>query len=61
MPAPLRQPPLPSEFAPLVGVLGNFAAPIDWAAFEAWSRMTRRHFARWELDVIQHADRKRQS
>ncbi|KAF1710304.1 hypothetical protein CSC70_06315 [Pseudoxanthomonas kalamensis DSM 18571] len=62
MPALLRdQPRCPEEFSPLVGVLGQFAAPIDWASLEAWSRMSRRHFARWELDVIAFADRKRMS
>lgn len=62
MPALLRdQPRLPDEFAGAVQVLGNFAAPLDWAALEAHSRMTRRHWARWELDVLAHVDRKRQT
>lgn len=54
------QPRPPREFVHLIGVLGMFAAPIDWAQFESWTRMTRRAFARWELDVIAHIDLKRQ-
>lgn len=55
------QPQCPPEFGHLLGVLAHFPAPIDWASFEARHRLTRRTFARWELDVLAHADRKRQS
>lgn len=55
------QPELPQEFTHLVDAIRRFVQPLDWAAFEAWARMTRRTFARWELDVIAHLDRKRQS
>jgi len=40
-------------------VIGQFPAPIDWASFEAYARLTGRRFARWELDVLAHVDRKR--
>ena len=60
-PALLReQPPLPSEFRDCVAVASRFPSPIDWSAFEARARLTRRQFARWEIDVITHLDRKRQ-
>jgi len=55
-----NQPEFPPEFSHLLTVLARFAAPIDWASFEAHSRMTRRTYSRWELDVLAHADRKRQ-
>lgn len=55
------QPPLPPEFAHLVATLGQFPAPLDWTRIESWTRLTRRPFARWELDVLAHADRKRQT
>lgn len=59
-PALLRsQPQCPPEFAPLMRVIGQFPAPIDWASFEAYARLTGRRFARWELDVLAHVDRKR--
>lgn len=54
------QPQCPTEFAPLIRVIGQFPAPIDWASFEAFARMTRRTYSRWELDVIAHLDRLRQ-
>jgi len=40
--------------------LARFTSPLDWASFEAYARMTRRAFSRWELDVIAHLDRLRQ-
>ena len=59
-PALLRsQPQCPPEFAPLIRVIGQFPAPIDWASFEAHARLTGRRYARWELDVLAHVDRKR--
>lgn len=61
-PALLRdQPRLPTEFSHLVAVAGRFPPPIDWAAFEAFARLTRRAYARWELDVLQHIDSQRQA
>lgn len=53
------QPAPPAEFSGCIAAAGLFPAPIDWASFEAHARMTRRTFARWELDVIAHFDRKR--
>lgn len=60
MPELLRtQPELPQEFTHLVDAIRRFASPLDWAAFEAWARMTRRTFSRWELDVLAHIDLRR--
>ncbi|NLA68320.1 MAG: hypothetical protein GX856_08790 [Gammaproteobacteria bacterium] len=53
------QPQPPPEFGHCISHAGLFPSPIDWAAFEAHARMTRRTFARWELDVIAHFDRMR--
>lgn len=59
-PALLRdQPRPPEEFAGVLSLLGRFAAPLDWAQLEAWGRLTGRTFARWELRVLEHADRMR--
>lgn len=60
VPALLRdQPARPPEFEGCVKAAARFPAPIDWAAFEAHARLTRRTYARWEIDVIAHLDRER--